>query len=265
MTTKNAFSLGVAAALVIVASFAEAAPPWVDRTITLPRHDFAFNFGLGIAHTGLNTVGPGINLEGAGAITHALELGFRTGFRFGDAGRDGKADRYGRPFDTETYGEGDGAVLSNPEARIRGAIVQGDVAEIALEGRAYTPFTDGFGVMFGVPMAFHLGRSVRFDTGVYVPILFHDPTEAFVSLPFHLWIQVTNSLWLGPLVGVRFFSGAGNDPRRGGGRVEAPLGFGLGYQISRTFDFKTWLLFQDVANGAVRDWGIGAGVEVRIE
>ena len=89
--------------------------------------------------------------------------------------------------------------MSNPEARIRGAVVQGDVAEIALEGRAYTPFTDGFGVMFGVPMAFHLGQSVRFDTGVYVPILFHDPTEAFVSLPFHLWIQATNELWLGPL------------------------------------------------------------------
>src|SRR3954470_10272447 len=99
MSSRIAFSLGVTAALVVVASVVEAAPPWVDRSITLPRHDFAFNFGLGIAHTGANSLGPGINLEGAGAITHALELGFRTGLRFGDAGRDGKADRYGRPFD----------------------------------------------------------------------------------------------------------------------------------------------------------------------
>jgi hypothetical protein len=257
MTFKIAFSLGASAALVVLAPVAQAAPPWVDRSITLPKHDIAFDFGLGIAHAA-GTLGPGINLEGAGGITHGLELGFRTGFRFGDAGQAGRADRYGRPFDTETYGDGGGAVLSNPEVRVRGAVVQGDVAEIALEGRAYTPFTDGFGVMFGVPMAFHLGRSVRFDTGVYVPVLFHNPTEAFVSLPFHLWIQATDKLWLGPLLGVRFHSNAG-------GRVTAPLGFGLGYQIARAFDFKTWLLFQDVANGAARDWGFGAGIEVRIE
>ena len=91
-----------------------------------------------------------------------------------------------------------------------------------------------------------------------MPILFHDPTEAFISLPFHLWIQATDKLWLGPLLGVRFYSNAG-------GRVDVPLGFGLGIQLTRTVDFKTWLLFQDVANGAARAWGGGAGVEIRIE
>jgi hypothetical protein len=230
--------------------------PWVDRSLTLPRHNFAFNFGLGIGHAD-GTLGPGINIEGAGAITNRLELGFRTGFRFGAAGRDSDADTYGRPFDTETYGEGSD-VLSNPEVRIRGTVVEGEVVEVGLEGRAYTPFSDGFGVMFGVPMAFHFGRSVRFDTGVYVPILFHTPTVAFVSIPFHLWIQCTDRLWLGPLLGVRFHSDAG-------GRVDAPLGFGLGYTITHAVDLKTWVLFQDVANGAARAYGFGAGVEIRIE
>jgi hypothetical protein len=243
-------------ALVLATSTARAAPPWVDRTITLPRHDIAFNFGLGIAHVG-RTLGPGINLEGAGAIIHGLELGFRTGLRFDDAGRNGDADSYGRPFDTETYGEGSDTV-SNPEARIRGAVVEGEAVEVALEGRIYTPFSDGFGIMLGVPMAFHLGRSVRIDTGVYVPILFYNPTRAFVSLPFHLWIQATDRLWLGPLLGVRFHS-------NGGGRVDVPLGFGLGYSIARAVDLKTWFLFQDVANGAAQAWGFGAGFEIRIE
>src|SRR5262245_16038118 len=135
------FTLGALAALLLGPSRAEAAPPWVDRTITLPRHDFAFNFGLGIAHAN-NTLGPGINIEGAGAITHGRELGFRTGLRFGNAARAGDADQYGRPFDTETYGEGSD-VLANPEMYIRGAIVQGDVVELALEGRVYTPFSEG--------------------------------------------------------------------------------------------------------------------------
>ncbi len=98
---------------------------------------------------------------------------------------------------------------------------------------------------------------MRIDTGVYVPILFYNPTQAYVSLPFHLWIQATDRLWLGPLTGVRFQSN--------GGRVDVPLGFGLGYQIARAVDFKTWFLFQDVANGAAQQWGFGAGVEIRIE
>jgi hypothetical protein len=257
MNFKVVLASAVAAMQLSWAGLAAAAPPFVDRSITLPRHDLAFNFGLGIAHAN-NSLGPGINLEGAGAFTSSLELGFRTGLRFGDAGRAGRADAYGRMFDTETYGDGDDAVLSNPEARLRWAVVQGQVVEVALEGRAYSPFTDGFGLMFGVPMAFHLGRIVRFDTGVFVPVLFHTPTEAFVSIPFHLWIQATERLWLGPLTGVRFHS-------NGGGRVDVPFGFGLGYQVSRAVDFKTWLLFQDVANGSARAWGFGAGVELRIE
>jgi hypothetical protein len=257
MAFKITTPLGALAVLLLSAPLARAAPPWVDRSITLPRHDVAFNFGLGIAHAN-NTLGPGINIEGAGSIIRGLDLGFRTGVRFGAAGRLGQADAYGRPFDTETYGAGFDTVLSNPEARIRGAVVEGDVVEVALEGRAYTPFTDGFGLMFGVPLAFHLGRSVRLDTGVYIPILFHTPTRTLVSLPLHVWIQATDRLWLGPLVGLRFYSDAA-------GRVDVPLGFGLGYQITRSVDFKTWFLFQDVANGATQAWGFGAGVEIRIE
>ena len=271
MAARIAAPFGVVAALVLSASRAEAAPPWLDRGIVLPRHDVAFNFGLGIAHPNndRNTLGPGINLEGAGAITRGLELGFRTGLRFDGAGRAANADAYGRPFDTETYGEGSDTV-SNPEARLRGALVQGDVFELALEGRVYTPFSDGFGLMFGVPMAFHLGRSVRLDMGVYVPVLFYDRPHAIVSFPLQVWFQVTDRLWLGPLVGVRFHSNddAPFEPLpgwRGGGWVEVPLGFGLGYQIARAVDFKTWFLFQDVANGPAQRWGFGAGLELRIE
>jgi hypothetical protein len=266
MLAKIVAPIGILAALVLTGLPARAAPPWVDRGIVLPRHDVAFNFGLGIAHAN-NTLGPGINFEGAGAITRGLELGFRTGLRFDGAARAGDADRYGRPFDTETYGEGSDT-LSNPEARLRGALVQGDVFELALEGRVYTPFSDGFGIMFGVPMAFHIGRSVRLDMGIYVPVLFYDPTRAFVSFPLHLWIQATDRLWLGPLVGLRFRSNAPFEPApqpQGGGTVDVPLGFGLGYQIARAVDFKTWFLFQDVAHGPAQVWGFGAGLEIRIE
>jgi len=249
--------LAVFAVLALVAPNATAAAPWVDRTITLPRHDWAFNFGLGIAHVP-GSLGPGFNVEGAAGVTSALQLGLRTGMRFGVPAREGGADAYARPFDTETYGTGD-EVVANPEFYVRGALISGTVLELGLEGRAEAPFSRGPGLMFGVPLAFHFGRAARLDTGVYVPILFYKPTRSLVSFPFHLWFQTSDRLWLGPLIGVRVESTAPS-------RTEVPLGFGIGYSVTRSLDFKGWLLFQDVANGGdPPPWGFGAGIEVRVE
>jgi hypothetical protein len=277
MTSKNSIlAVGAVSMLLFSGRIAQAAVPWVDRTITLPRHDWAFDFGFGIAHVPNpnNAFGPGFNIEGAGAVTRAVQLGLRTGLRFGVPARSNGpagADAYGRPFDTETYGQGND-VVANPEFYVRGALVQGDVFELGLEGRIYTPFSVGLGVMFGMPLAFHLGRVARIDTGVYIPVFFYDPTRAIISLPFHLWFQLTDKLWLGPLLGLRFYS---NNPDGAcgapgfwpgcGNRASVPFGFGLGYQISRELDFKTQMIFQDVANGGNPYWGLGAGIQVRIE
>src|SRR5512142_895025 len=137
-----------------------AAPAWVDRAITLPRHDWAFDVGLGVGHTGTpNSTGLGMNLELAVSVVRHLELGLRTGLRFGNDGRITRADEYGRLFDRQTFGTWwDSA--ANPEFRIRGGLVEGDVVELALEGRITLPFEDQSRamVLFGMPLHFHLGR-----------------------------------------------------------------------------------------------------------
>ena|SRR5579859_3562192 len=266
-TAPKTFGFVAAILTLAAAPKAHAAAPWVDRAITLPHGHWAFDFGLGVAHVP-GSLGPGFNLEGALGVTRRLQLGLRTGFRFGPEARSAAADVYGRTFDTETYGTGV-EVVANPEFYIRGGIVEGDVVELGLEGRVMSPFSQGLGLMFGMPLVFHFGRSARLDTGVYVPVLFHDPTVALVSIPAHLWFQANNRLWLGPLSGVRV--GATSQPdifvpppfRRS--RTEVPLGFGLGYEVTRAFDFRTWFLFQDVANGTADRWGFGVGLEVRIE
>jgi hypothetical protein len=235
---------------------ARAAAPWVDRSITLPHRDWAFDFGLGIGHVP-NSLGPGFNVEGAYGVTRAVQLGLRTGFRFNDPARLGSADVYGRPFDTETYGTGLD-VVANPEFYVRGALIRGEVVELGLEGRIMSPFSLGLGLMFGVPLAFHFGRVARLDTGVYVPVLFYDPTQSLVSFPAHLWLQLTDRFWLGPMTGVRVTTTRGS-------RTEVPLGFGLGYSVLRSLDFKAEALFQDVANGSAQYWGFGGGLQVRIE
>lgn len=243
---------------------ARAAPSWVDRSITLPRHDWAFDFGLGIGHLDAPSppTGVGLNLEGAVGITRHLEIGLRTGFRFGDDGRATKADEYGRLFDRQTFGTNHN-VVANPEFRIRGALVDGEVAEVGLEGRAVLPIEDNsrFGMMLGLPLAFHLGHSVRLDTGFYFPVILYDQTWMAVSVPLDVWIQATRDLWLGPMTGVRVRLEQGNSDR-----TDWSLGFGLGYSITRALDLKTMVLMPGISHPeGARNIGAGVGIQVRIE
>ena len=255
-----------AAALVLVAVRADAAPPWVERGLTLPQFGVAFDAGLGIAHVTGNgnpdnpdRTGPGLNLDLDFGITHNLEIGLRTGVRFGDDAKATQADRYGRLFDTETYGTG-GDLFANPEFLIRGRLVNVRVFELALEGRVYLPFEQGTypGMMFGVPMRFHLGGIARIDLGLYVPVIFtpRDVTDV-VSIPAQFWFQPTDRFFIGPMTGLRFlhFPGPAND------RTDVLFGLGLGYQVSRFADIKTDFLFPRI-NGtpAGREFGFGFGV-----
>jgi len=47
-------------------------------------------------------------------------------------------------------------------------------------------------------------------------------------------------------------------------QASVSMGLGLGYQASRFLDFKTMFLFRDI-NVDARDFGLGAGVQIRIE
>jgi hypothetical protein len=241
-----------------------AAPPWVDRPLTLPGGDWAFDVGLGVGHVPgpRDDTGVGVNAEMAVGLTSRVELGVRTGIRFGDDfERAISGDYYARTFDRQTFDEG-ADPFANPEVRIRGALVRDDVFELALEGRLVVPFASGTdaGMLFGVPMAFHLGSRVRLDVGAYVPVVFfpHDATVG-IHLPADLWIQITRSLWLGPMSGVAFERVGRRD-----GSTDVSLGFGLGYSITHYLDFKALFLFPTI-NDESRVFGGGAGIEVRIE
>ena len=168
------------AATFLPMSRASAAAPWIYRGLTLPRHDVALGFGLGYGHRNVDAPadedGWGLNLELRAGIAHGFELGFRMGFRLDDGGQATQADNYGRPFDTETYGTNNDRV-ANPELRFRWSLARSYAAELGLELRAYLPIESNsrFGMMFGLPIALRAGP-IRFDTGLYVPVIFYDPT-----------------------------------------------------------------------------------------
>lgn len=258
---------GLALATVVwlaAGSRAQAAPEWIFRRLTLPRGDVALDLGLGLGHEPAgpdrSTTGFGMNLEMAFGVTHELELGLRTGTRIGTDGEATQADRYGRTFDTETYGTGHDAV-ANPELRMTWAVAQGSMVHLGLEGRVYLPIENGtrVGLMFAVPLRLRLG-AVRVDTGVYVPLLFYDPTWDTISFPFHIWLQASRTLWLGPLLGVKFVN-EGN-----GSQTQYPLGFGLGTALANAIDLRFWFLFPDISrNEAARSFGAGLALQIRFE
>jgi hypothetical protein len=258
MSTRT-LSLSLAAALgaTTLAREAAAAPPWVERSLTLPSGDFAFDVGLG---TVVARPSAGINLEMGVGLTSRIELGVRTGLRFGDGDpRAANPDGYARLYDLQTFDTGNEAV-ANPEVRLRGALVRGEVGEVALEGRVVVPVaprTD-VGLMFGVPIALHLGDRVRLDTGAYVASLVGRPGDPIfaLSVPLEVWIQATPRFWLGPLSDFVLQSDGG-----GAGVV---VGFGLGYQISHAIDFKAMALLP-LPDRDFELLGVGVGLQIRIE
>ncbi|HVU49447.1 MAG TPA: hypothetical protein VHL80_02110 [Polyangia bacterium] len=256
-------TLGAALGVGLRAPRAVAAPEFIYRQLTLPRGDVSLDLGLGFGHqpdpAGGSFDGLGMNLEIAGGVTHDLELGFRTGFRFDDDGQVTKADSYGRPFETETYGT-DHDRMANPELRMRWTVARGANVLLGLGTRAYLPIEAGsrFGLMFEMPVAFRLG-TVRIDTGLYVPVIFTKPdTTTVISIPVHLWIQASSTFWLGPLFGLRI-----ENP---GGRDAYPLGFGLGSALSRAIDLRAWFLFPDISQDeGARTFGLGVALQIRFE
>jgi hypothetical protein len=260
---SRAAGLSVGLAGIFAASAAAAEPPWVDRHIVLPEHDWAFDLGLGIAHDEFvfytpggaqetrGVTGPGLNFEASVSPVDRLELGFRTGLRIGDDARATQADAFGRLFDRQTFGTKND-VAADPELRVRGALLRGSVAEIGLEGRVFLPAEQysEVGILFGVPFLFHLG--------MYVPVVFYSPVNVDLSVPLDVWFQATRRLWLGPMTGFVYNTNTEH--------TAVQLGVGLGYQIVRFVDLKTQFLFPDLnqTQGAAT-FGFGVGVEVRIE
>jgi hypothetical protein len=268
--SRVASFLLVVLVLLSVARDAGAAPRYVERPDTLPRLVFAGDVGLGVGHTRLrggpppigDVTGAGLDLEAAFGVSDRVELDVRTGVRFGDDGRRTQADGYGRTFWTETYGVNNDYV-ANPEFRVRWAVFRAKVVEVALDLRLYLPIEQGSraGIMFGVPLAFHLGSFARIDTGIFLPIVFYSPTiYRGLTIPGYFWFQPSDRVWLGPMIATRF-----SNPGPGPYDTDLLLGFGVGYQASSAIDLKWQVFFPNVnrADGP-RTFGAGFGVQFRI-
>lgn len=259
---RRAFAAAVVlAGLSTFTSTSDAAERFIDRPMTLHEGVLSLDPGIGIGHVtlpGPDINGLGLNLEAAYGITERLEVGLRTGIRFGDDGKATDADSYGRVLQTETWNVAN-SVIANPEARIRWVAYSGEIAEVGLDGRVMLPVEDhsSFGIMLGVPLAFHVSSLLRIDSGVYLPIQFSDPVGIAVSIPGYFWFQPSEKFWVGPMAALRIYNHRFADDG-----AHLLLGAGFGYQVHRAIDLKWEFIFPEIDDG--RAFGFGFGAQFRI-
>jgi hypothetical protein len=82
-----------------------------------------------------------------------------------------------------------------------------------------------------------------------------DDTAVDVSLPIHLWFQLGQATFAGPLFGAVWQNDA--EPR-------LPLGLGLGISVSDRTELRSWLLFRDIAAEEREDVGAGIAFSLRL-
>jgi hypothetical protein len=246
---------GLVAVIALCAGVRPAAAGFVGRSLTLGNSRAELDLGAGLGRVP-DELGIGFNLELGYGLTSELDLRVRTGLRVGYDGRATDADIYGRPFETETYNPG-GDTLANPEIGLLWSLTHGHTAQIGFDARVMLPVGSNISFLVGLPIRLHFARA-RLDTGVFVPIFFHDhdgdrKTNAIFSVPLHLWFQTSGGLYLGPVTGVRFHDG-GSD---------VPLGLGIGAPLSGDADLRFWLLFPDVSHsGSAKTFGAGVAISV---
>jgi hypothetical protein len=246
------------AALLGLTSFARpaSAHSYFEQPLTLRSSNFELGLGLGLGHLDVaGYTGLGINLEIGYGVTPSLEFRFRTGLRLGLNGRVTDADRFGRPFFTETYNLGNETV-ANPQLGLRFLVARSRSLEVGVDAHAILPLSGDFGLLVGVPLLLRLGDRLRIDTGLLVPIVFGEPEARFdISIPIHVWLQVNSATFLGPMTGVYFVD------QGGGERI--PFGFGVGTSIAYDAEVRFWVLFPDISNDGDRgDFGLGVGLYV---
>lgn len=233
---------------------APAQASYMGRGLTLSRSQWELGLGLGLGREP-NILGLGLNLELGYGLTSSTEMRLRTGMRFGSEGRHTQADRYGRPYETETYHTGSDSI-ANPEVGFRFLLTRGGgTVELALDARFMLPVGSDLGLLFGVPLSLRLGPSFRLDTGLFVPFQLNDGDRSTIlSFPLHFYFRLGSGTSLGILTGIQYYDGH---------RETIPLGFAIGRQVTWDAELRLWILFPDVSHqGAARVFGGGAGLYV---
>jgi hypothetical protein len=253
--------LALVASLVLLASRAEADPPYVSRRLTLTQGEFGVDVGFAVADDARDDVaGTGLYGQVGYGITDRIEVSVRDGANFGLYGRYSHAEQYGRLYTTDGVVTPSTGTLGDPDLTLLGRFVDLGFLELAADAELTFPVESGTHVAatVGLIAVLHYDDWLRFDTGVYATATFVTPTELDYAVPMELWIQPTTSapFWFGPVTALRTIDADH--------RLRVPLGVGAGYSVTPDIDLRAeWLIPQINVTPGIRDMGFGAGAQVR--
>ena len=252
----------------LVGSSPARATDWVDRPLTNgsmhAQGEAGYGIGFGARESELSAPvmtsstdkGSGFHLGASLGLPLGFEVGARVGFRIGSAGQKTRGDEFGRVYDANTYGAGSDTV-SNPEFSLRSSIIATRIVELGTDARFTIPIASGssFGLTAGIPLRIRAPGSLRFDTGLYLPVVFTSSTDYGFSIPAQLWVQI-GDLYVGALSGVKIY-------RQPLERVDIAVGVGAGYTFGGIFDVRMQVLTQRVNDEEwLRATGLGLNVGV---
>ncbi len=252
----------IALACVLPARSARAESKWVDRPYVASLFRFTGEAGYGVAfgnrlaNLGIPDTTKSVDTGGAFYVGAALslpiglEVGVRTGFRLGDAGKSTRADEFGRMYDITTFGTGADAA-ANPEINLRSSLFGNKIVELGAEGRFIIPAATGtsFGQVSGLHLRVHAPTLLRAETAILFPTIFASGgTEWAIAMPVSVWFQI-GDFYVGGLSGFRAY-------RYPLERTDVIAGVGAGYTFAGMFDVKAQLLTQRINDS---DWSRAAG------
>jgi hypothetical protein len=135
--------------------------------------------------------------------------------------------------------------MANPELSLRSSFVATKIFELGSDARFTIPIAEGssFALTAGLPVRIRAPGSLRFDTGLYVPVVFASSTEFGFSIPAQLWVQISD-FYVGALSGIKIY-------RHPLERADVAAGVGAGVTLGGIFDVRLQVLTQRVNDA---DW-----------
>jgi hypothetical protein len=269
---------GVLAGIALATRPSLAAPPWIDRPLTLPALHVSADAALGVGQVtliepypqydtpvGTQKVGTGLDVEAAVGLPLNLEAGVALGVRFGASGALTTANAYGRLFDPLALHLAPGASsFANPEFHLRWAFVNSSLVAVGFQTRLLVQAAPDSAdvVVPSIPVRVHI-PGIRIDAEFAVPVSLANGVTAGVDVPIEAWFA-HEAFFFGPLTGVFV-----NTPASGydyGGvptEVDVHAGIGAGYTIAGICDLKAQVLTTRINDAAwARYIGGGGGVGV---
>jgi hypothetical protein len=182
---------------------------YVDRPLVDPKMSLRIFAGPNDHRTWTLSLYRGLKDYGIGFERYALDNQTVQGFQAGNFSNAVATFRTGAAFVPVENLEvgigfpfaGDGRGVDDIPVWATYQFFGNDTVEIGGRFAMFLPAQTEFGMQFGIPVAIHLGDSMKIDTGMFFSMAFFDDIYTRLNIPARLTYQITDEIFVGGVVG----------------------------------------------------------------